>query len=104
MSGQHHDPGHKKRTAREHAAALREHNPTPDEYARNLVRRGLASKLILGGPGRWTPQEASGLLDAYGALTAPISLYVMAHTSGFPLELVRPRSCTRSRALSGLKP
>lgn len=47
MSRQHHDPGHKKRTAREHAATRREHNPTPDAYARNLVRRGLASKLIL---------------------------------------------------------
>ncbi len=52
MSRQHHDPGHKKRTAREHAATRHEHNPTPDEYARNLVRRGLASKLILGSQGR----------------------------------------------------
>ena len=52
MTRQHHDPGHKKRTAREHAATRREHNPTPDDYARNLVRRGLASKLILGGQGR----------------------------------------------------
>ena len=52
MSRQHHDPGNKKRRAREHAATRREHNPTPDQYARNLVRRGLASKLILGGQGR----------------------------------------------------
>lgn len=46
---------------------------------------------FVGDPGRWNPQEVSGLLDAYGALAAPISLYAMAHTPGFPLELVRPR-------------
>ncbi|WP_145992753.1 hypothetical protein [Micrococcus luteus] len=54
MSRQHHDPGNKKRRAREHAATRREHNPTPDQYARNLVRRGLASPLILEGARRPT--------------------------------------------------
>lgn len=58
MNRQHHDPGHKKRTAREHAATRREHNPTPDDYARNLVRRGLASPLILEGARRPTHEGA----------------------------------------------
>ncbi|MEV8356969.1 hypothetical protein AB0P30_09095 [Micrococcus luteus] len=47
-----HDTATRKRRARERAAEQREHNPTPDQYARDLVRRGLASKLILGSQGR----------------------------------------------------
>lgn len=46
MTRQHHDPGTKKRRAREHAQHTTP-TPTPEDYARDLVRRGLASKLIL---------------------------------------------------------
>lgn len=54
MSRQHHDPGNKKRRAREQAA---EHttNHTPEHYARNLVRRGLAPANILTSPASRRP-------------------------------------------------
>lgn len=63
MSRQHHDPGNKKRRAREHAATRREHNPTPDEYARNLVRRGLAPASILTSPAARRPTHEGARHD-----------------------------------------
>ncbi len=44
-----HDIGHAKRTTRTRAERDHHTKPTPDQYARELVRRGLASKNILEG-------------------------------------------------------
>lgn len=54
-----HDTATRKRRARERAAEQRDHRtPTPDQYARDLVRRGLASPLILEGARRATHEGA----------------------------------------------
>lgn len=52
MSRQSHDPGNRKRRARERAAEQRTTSATPAQYARDLVRRGLASKNVLDGADR----------------------------------------------------
>lgn len=54
-----HDTATRKRRARERAAEQHNHPaPTPDQYARDLVRRGLASPLILEGARRPTHEGA----------------------------------------------
>ena len=47
MSRQRHNPGTRKRRARETAAYDAANTPTPEDYARDLVHRGLASPDIL---------------------------------------------------------
>lgn len=52
-----HDLATRKRRARERAVYYQD-TPTPDQYARDLVRRGLASPLILEGARRPTHEGA----------------------------------------------